>query len=89
MEEIKDNLRRVFLGDGGKAADRSKDYTMMKQEDTDLTAHRPLMAFMGHTVEKPQDEGKNATKSLTSRKYLDYLAALSDAERQKFQIRFW
>ena len=25
-----------------------------EQYDNDLTVHRPLMAFMGHTVEKPE-----------------------------------
>ncbi len=58
-----------------------------KQYDNDLTAHRPLMAFMGHTVEKPKDEGKDDEVS-DIQKVLDYFAALSDSERQKFRSIF-
>ena len=58
-----------------------------EQYDNDLTAHRPLMAFMGHTVEKPKDEGKDDEVS-DIQKVLDYLAALSDSERQKFRYIF-
>ena len=58
-----------------------------EQYDNDLTAHRPLMAFMGHTVENPKKEGKDDEVS-DIQKVLDYLAALSEAERQKFRSIF-
>lgn len=58
-----------------------------EQYDNDLTAHRPLMAFMGHTVENPKDEGKRDEVS-DIQKVLDYLAALSEEERQKFRSIF-
>ena len=58
-----------------------------EQYDNDLTAHRPLMAFMGHTVENPKEEGKNDEVS-DIQKVLDYFAALSDPERQKFRSIF-
>ena len=58
-----------------------------EQYDNDLTAHRPLMAFMGHTVENPKEEGKDDEVS-DIQKVLDYLAALSEAERQKFRSIF-
>ncbi len=60
-----------------------------EQYDNDLTAHRPLMAFMGHTVENPKDEGKNENDEVSDiQKVLDYLAALSETERQKFRSIF-
>ena len=60
-----------------------------EQYDNDLTAHRPLMAFMGHTVENPKEEGKNDNDEVSDiQKVLDYLAALSEAERQKFRSVF-
>ncbi len=58
-----------------------------EQYDNDLTAHRPLMAFMGHTVKNPKKEGKDDEVS-DIQKVLDYLAALSDSERQKFRSIF-
>ena len=58
-----------------------------EQYDNDLTVHRPLMAFMGHTVENPKKEGKDDEVS-DIQKVLDYLAALSDSERQKFRSIF-
>ena len=58
-----------------------------EQYDNDLTAHRPLMAFMGHTVENAKDEGKGDEVS-DIQKVLDYFAALSEAERQKFRSIF-
>ena len=58
-----------------------------EQYDNDLTAHRPLMAFMGHTVENPKEEGKDDEVS-DIQKVLDYFAALSEAERQKFRSIF-
>ena len=60
-----------------------------EQYDNDLTVHRPLMAFMGHTVENPRDEGKNNNDEVSDiQKVLDYLAALSEGERQKFRSIF-
>ena len=58
-----------------------------EQYDNDLTAHRPLMAFMGHTVENPSDEGEKDEVS-DIQQVLDYLAALTDTERQKFRSIF-
>ena len=58
-----------------------------EQYDNDLTAHRPLMAFMGHTVENPKEEGKDDEVS-DIQKVLDYFAALTEAERQKFRSIF-
>ena len=58
-----------------------------KEYDSDLTVHRPLMAFMGHTVENPSDEGKKDEVS-DIQQVLDYLAALTDTERQKFRSIF-
>lgn len=55
--------------------------------DRDLTVHRPLMAFMGHTVEQPQDEGKDDEVS-DIQKVLDYFAALSEEDREKFRTIF-
>ncbi len=55
--------------------------------DLDLTVHRPLMAFMGHTVENPKDEGE-ADEVSDIQKVLDYLAALSPEEREKFSSVF-
>lgn len=55
--------------------------------DSDLTVHRPLIAFMGHTVEQPQDEGKDDEVS-DIQKVLDYFAALSDEDREKFRTIF-
>ena len=59
------------------------------QYDNDLTVHRPLMAFMGHTVDNPKDEGKDDKDEVSDiQKVLDYLAALNEAERQKFRSIF-
>ena len=54
-----------------------------EQYDNDLTAHRPLMAFMGHTVD---NNDNNEVSDI--QKVLDYFAALSEAERQKFRSIF-
>ena len=59
-----------------------------EQYDNDLTAHRPLMAFMGHTVKNLKEEGKNNDEVSDIQKVLDYFAALSDSERQKFRSIF-
>ena len=85
-EKIKDNLDECL-----RIMDEKLQIFNSVQEDeqydNDLTAHRPLMAFMGHTVEKPKDEGKDDEVS-DIQKVLDYLAALSDSERQKFRSIF-
>ena len=85
-EEIKDNLDECFWVMEQKLR-TFKRLQADEQQDTDLTAHRPLMAFMGHTVENPKDEGKNDEVS-DIQKVLDYLAALNDAERSRFRSVF-
>ena len=85
-EEIKDNL------DEGLRVMEEKLQTFNRvqndgQYDSDLTAHRPLMAFMGHTVADPKDAGKDEEVS-DIQKVLDYLAALKEGERQKFRTIF-
>ena len=87
-EEIKDNL------DEGLRVMEEKLQTFNRvqnaeQYDIDLTVHRPLMAFMGHTVENPKEEGKDAKDEVSDiQKVLDYLAALNEGERQKFRTIF-
>ena len=87
-EEIKDNLEECLrvMEEKLQIFNRvQKD----EQYDNDLTAHRPLMAFMGHTVENPKDEGKSDNDEVSDiQKVLDYFAALSEAERQKFRSIF-
>ena len=85
-KEIRDNLNECFLVMEEKLQTFKKLHDD-KQYDIDLTVHRPLMAFMGHTVEKPQDEGKDDEVS-DIQKVLDYLAALSAKERRKFSSVF-
>ena len=85
-EKIKDNLDECLRVMDEKLQifnNVQKD----EQYDNDLTAHRPLMAFMGHTVENPKKEGKDDEVS-DIQKVLDYFAALSDPERQKFRSTF-
>lgn len=85
-EEIKDNLNeclRVMEEKLGTFNRIQND----EQFDSDLTAHRPLLAFMGHTVEKPKDEGKDDEVS-DIQKVLDFFAALGIEERQKFRHIF-
>ena len=85
-KEIKDNLDeclRVMEEKLQTFNSVQKD----EQYDNDLTAHRPLMAFMGHTVENPKDEGKGDEVS-DIQQVLDYLAALDATERQKFRAIF-
>ena len=84
--EIKDNLDECFWVMTEKLQ-TFKRLQNDEQQDADLTAHRPLMAFMGHTVENPKDEGKNDEVS-DIQKVLDYLAALSGAERSRFSTVF-
>lgn len=101
--EIKDNLDECFrvmeeklqtfkrlqnlTGNSTPPQNTEAQVDSQEQQDTDLTAHRPLMAFMGHTVENLRDEGKNDEVS-DIQKVLDYLAALSGAERQRFNAVF-
>ena len=85
-KEIKDNLDECLRVMEEKLQIFNK-IQKDEQYDNDLTAHRPLMAFMGHTVEKLKDEGKNDEVS-DIQKVLDYFAALSDSERQKFRSIF-
>ena len=85
-KEIKDNLDECLrvMEEKLQTFDRIQNG---EQYDNDLTVHRPLMAFMGHTVENPKDEGKKDEVS-DIQKVLDYLAALSEVERQKFRSIF-
>ena len=85
-EEIKDNLDECLrvMEEKLQTFKRVRDD---ESQDHDLTVHRPLMAFMGHTVENPKEEGKDDEVS-DIQKVLDYLAALSEAERQKFRSIF-
>ena len=85
-EKIKDNLDEC-LRVMEKKLQIFNNVQKDEQYDNDLTAHRPLMAFMGHTVENPKKEGKDDEVS-DIQKVLDYLAALSDSERQKFRSIF-
>ena len=85
-EEIKDNLDECLR----VMEEKLQTFSRIQNDehyDTDLTVHRPLMAFMGHTVENPKEEGKDDEVS-DIQKVLDYLAALSEAERQKFRSIF-
>ena len=85
-EEIKDNLDECLR----VMAEKLQTFKSVRDDesqDRDLTVHRPLMAFMGHTVENPKAEGENDEVS-DIQKVLDYLAALSEAERQKFRSIF-
>ena len=85
-KEIKDNLDECLrvMEEKLQTFKRVRDD---EEEDNDLTVHRPLMAFMGHTVENPKEEGKGDEVS-DIQKVLDYFAALSDGERQKFRSIF-
>ena len=85
-EEIKDNLNECLrvMEEKLQTFKRVRDD---EKQDNDLTVHRPLMAFMGHTVENPSDEGEKDEVS-DIQKVLDYFAALSDSERQKFRSIF-
>ena len=85
-EKIKDNLDECLwvMEEKLQTFKRVQDN---EELDSDLTVHRPLMAFMGHTVENPSDEGKKDEVS-DIQQVLDYLAALTDTERQKFRSIF-
>ena len=85
-EKIKDNLDECLwvMEEKLQTFKRVQDN---KELDSDLTVHRPLMAFMGHTVENPNDEGEKDEVS-DIQQVLDYLASLTDTERQKFRSIF-
>ena len=85
-EEIKDNLDECLR----VMAEKLQTFERVRndeQYDNDLTVHRPLMAFMGHTVKNPKEEGEGDEVS-DIQKVLDYLAALSQEERQSFRTIF-
>ncbi len=84
--EIRDNLNECFRVMEEKLQ-TFKNLRQNEETDIDLTYHRPLMAFMGHTVENPNKEGDNDEVS-DIQKVLDFLAALTDAERQRFRSVF-
>ncbi len=84
--EIRDNLNECFH----VMEDKLQTFKRLRQSeeiDIDLTYHRPLMAFMGHTVENPDKEGENDEVS-DIQKVLDFLAALTEAERQRLRSVF-
>ncbi len=84
--EIKDNLDECLhvMEEKLHTFDRvRKD----KELEDDYTAHRPLMAFMGHTVENPSDEGDSDEVSDIQR-ILDYFAALRPEERENYRSIF-
>ena len=87
-KEIKDNLGECLR----VMEEKLQTFNRIQQDeehDNDLTVHRPLMAFMGHTVENPKDEGKDDKDEVSDiQKILDYFAALSETERQKFRSIF-
>ena len=85
-KEIKDNLGECLRVMEGKLQTFNR-VQQDEQYDNDLTAHRPLMAFMGHTVENPSHEGKDDEVS-DIQQVLDYFTGLSEAERQKFRSIF-
>ena len=85
-EKIRDNLDECLR----VMEEKLQTYERVRNDeeyDNDLTVHRPLMAFMGHTVENPKEEGEGDEVS-DIQKVLDYFAALSDDERQNFRDIF-
>lgn len=85
-EKIKDNLAECLR----VMEEKLQTFNRIQQDgqyDNDLTVHRPLMAFMGHTVENPSDEGEKDEVS-DIQQVLDYFAALDATERQKFRAIF-
>ena len=87
-EKIKDNLDEC-LWDMEEKLQTFNRVQNDGQYDNDLTVHRPLMAFMGHTVENPKEEGKDDKDEVSDiQEVLDYLASLSETERQKFRSIF-
>ena len=51
-------------------------------------SHRPLLAFMGNTVEDPKNEGKGTDEVSDIRKLLVWLARLTQAEREAYSSVF-
>lgn len=85
-EVIKDNLDECL----SVMEKKLQTYEIVRNDeeyDIDLTAHRPLMAFMGHTVENPKEEGEEDEVS-DIQKVLDYFAGLSYEERENFRTIF-
>ena len=85
-KEIKDNLDECLR----VMEEKLQTFNRVQQDgqyDNDLTVHRPLMAFMGHTVENPSDEGEKDEVS-DIQQVLDYFAALDATERRKFRSIF-
>lgn len=85
-EEIKDNLDECL----SVMEKKLQTYDIVRNDreyDSDLTVHRPLMAFMGHTVENPKEEGEKDEVS-DIQKVLDYFARLSYEERENFRTIF-
>ena len=72
-QEIKDNLDECLRVMEEKLQTFKRVHDDAEQ-DNDLTVYRPLMAFMGHTVENPKEEGKDDEVS-DIQKVLDYFAA--------------
>jgi len=66
------------------------DYSDIKELFSATTfPDRPLIAFMGNTVNDKKDEGKKGDDELSDiSKIVDYLAKLSEAERVKFKNVF-
>jgi hypothetical protein len=66
------------------------DYSNIKDLFSATTfPDRPLIAFMGNTVNDKKDEGKKGDDELSDiSKIVDYLAKLSEAEREKFKNVF-
>ena len=85
-KEIKDNLGECLR----VMEEKLQTFNRVQQDkeyDNDLTGHRPLMAFMGNTVENPSDkEEKDEVSDI--QKVLDYFAALTETERQKVRYIF-
>lgn len=87
-KEIKDNLGECLR----VMEEKLQTFNRVQQDeqyDNDLTVHRPLMAFMGHTVENPKEEGKDNKDEVSDiQQVLDYFAALDPTERRKFRAIF-
>ena len=87
-KEIKDNLGECLR----VMEEKLQTFNRIQQDeqyDNDLTVHRPLMAFMGHTVENPRKEGKDNKDEVSDiQQVLDYFAALDITERRKFRAIF-
>ena len=85
-KEIKDNLGECLR----VMEEKLQTFNRVQQDaeyDNDLTVHRPLMAFMGNTVENLSDEEEKDVVS-DIQKVLDYFAALTETERRKVRYIF-